>query len=77
MLPREMGVGFSLQSIFCCYVPESFSNPNPMWLPLQKPHAKKSTLKSTYSLSQWLKKQKKTKIKKMMEFPNLILALLI
>lgn len=56
MLPREMGVGFSLQSIFCCYVPESFSNPNPMWLPLQKPHAKKSTLKSTYSLSQWLKK---------------------
>lgn len=59
MLPREMGVGISLQFIFYCYIPETFSNPNPMWLSLQKPHARKLPSSQLIHLASGLKKSGK------------------
>lgn len=74
VLPREMWVGISLRSIFCCNVHESFSNPNPIWLPLRKPHVRKAPWSQPSTQADVKKKKKKKYLKKMMEFPNLILA---
>lgn len=38
--PGKWEWGF-VSHLFCCNVPESFSNPNPMWFPLRKLHARK------------------------------------